>query len=187
MNSIKKKALAAALACGLGFTTLTVSASPALAASCRAEADDSRKFIRNGDGDGTNDPLVVTWVYYNYCTTPDPGGQRWAKVTHVQTTVNVPGGSTNCQDGKWQDGAYFNWYFWRPYNGTNFNPGQYHVPCDPSTYFSKTKVYTDHPDNVRLYFGPELNRPRWKWNVRLTRKWDFDLEDTYGTHFRPND
>lgn len=110
----------------------------------------------------------------------------YVEVRYVVGAYNVEGGSMSC--GQWYsylDGFTFNFYFWRPYTGANFNPGAFKVPCDESTTNGRTVWYNS---GYNLYFGPGSGsdrQPRWKVNATINRNGDFDSTKTHAQDFNP--
>ena len=135
-----------------------------------------------------DDELVHFSVFYRYCIDPDPDKMSYVKPKRVIVTYNMPGTHMRCGEFvRKYDGVKYNWYFWRPFNGVNFNPKGKHIPCDESTINSSTQKYK--LSNVpRLYFGPGYGnnmQPRWKINITLQMNAKFDQFKSYAQDFKP--
>lgn len=161
-------------------------ASPAQAAYYCADKMDNERI------DFNNDPapaVVQVTVYYRWCYSNSDSELPYVKPHKVIGQYNVDGTQMNCGSGRKIDGFRFNFYFWRPYNGVNFNPGAFQVDCDESTLNSKMQTY-DLSNVPRLYFGPGYGsdrQPRWKANVTklVNWYWGTDQDKAWSQDFSP--
>lgn len=123
-------------------------------------------------------------LYYRRCV--DVGAERQkVKPLSFIGSYNMPGGSMSCNAvTRKYDGVRFNLYFWHPYSGTNYNPGPFEVPCDPSTINGRIQEY---PSTAPwFWFGPGSGsdrQPRWKVNITLMQNLDQDEEMSRGKRF----
>lgn len=162
-----------------------VTATPANAAEyyCNERLDQTTHTFQD-----KYDTFVKATVMYKYCVPYDTDKLAYAEPYRVIGTYNRDGASMTCDPAlRYLDGVRFNWYFWRPFTGANFNPGARTAECDPSTMNTVTQSW-DLADVPRLYFGPgygDDRQPRWKVNVTLLRNFNTDLDWSHAQDFNP--
>lgn len=162
---MKNKFMVIILALGMMFGSLalaTTFASPASAVNF----DCVNKVDRKGHTfAGDIDVFVNNSVLYKYCTYP--GKDPYVKPYRVINTYDVEGSRIECnQFLRRLDGVTYNWYFWRPDTGANFNPGGVSATCDESSMNTVSQSW-NLADVPRFYFARVLYDPAWKVNVEL--------------------
>lgn len=177
----------AAASAGLSAEALQAPRAPAMPSvtvTCynRHRFDDDH---RNDGSPGADEWWITGVVYYRYCHVSGPG-RDYVIVKFADGRYNFEGRHMDCDFRmphalKW---VKFNLYAW-DYEGHNFNPPAFYVPCDPSTHHRVRKYYLDNWIHLHWHDG---RAPRWKFNYEIKRTGYFGDVSIYGTVsglFRP--
>lgn len=181
-----RKFIAIVSALIMGAVLAVVGVAPATAGAYMC---DNRMDRHSTDAWPDNEFTQVS-VSYRYCFTTNVMDPPFVKPYQVVVSYNMPGSSMNCDAfNRKYDGVRFNMYFWRPYDGTNFNPGAKVVTCDESTINSASQQY-DLSNVPRLWFGPawgDDRQPRWKINWTMMYNFRDDVHKAHWQRFSPGD
>lgn len=124
-------------------------------------------------------------VYYKACTPYDP--YEYTSFVVPTTTINsynMAGTYTDCAGFFHIEGFVFNWYFWVPQTGRNFNPGEIEVKCSEEGLNSREQHYSKVP---RLHWGMQNGddaQARMKMTVEREKKHDQNLFASTWQKFR---
>ena len=164
---MRNRGIALALISALVTAFLVILAPTANAATWRCSLRHDRVGHTFKEGHGQRaDVYVQANVFYRYCVNTSPDFLPYVKPHHVIVSYQVDASKISCNDWGtgWLDDLDYNMYFWRPYNGVNFNPPQKTIPCSTEAFASRSQWYK--LKNVpRLYFGPghgPRHQPRWR-------------------------
>jgi hypothetical protein len=173
----------------------------AVSKAARAAVDDARGMKgdpRHYNCDWQKDVLSgkmgnatkVWWDAYQFHYWCQPEADEhdrlpFASPSITRVAYNVEGDHMGCfkVDGKFQR-LEANLYFWRPYDGRNFNPGKFTIPCDKSTRNSESQFYK-REDVPRFYMGPGDHKSYWKINLEVIRT-GLNSDDSKGKAFTPS-
>lgn len=180
MNEISRRG---ALVLGLGGAlSLAAPIAPASGALTVQRKFDRHEFRFKGG------EIIQCTVWYRYGFYSNPEKYGWVQPYLTLVSYNLPGGTIDCNEfSRKYDGVRFNWYFWQPYRGINFNPPGENIGCDTSSMNSGSQWYSART-TPRLKYGPgngNDRQPRWKCNVTLRFNVRNDKDKSYAQDFNP--